>query len=54
MTIKDYAMLAAKSLLDKKAEDVVVIDIQAEGILCNRGEDKGVAGVLDQLLEENI
>ena len=37
-----------------KTPEVVVIDIQAEGILCNSGQDKGVAGVLDQLLEENI
>ena len=28
MTNRDYALLAAKTLSDKKAQDIVIIDIQ--------------------------
>ena len=30
MTNKEYAILAAKTLADKKGQDIVVIDIQGE------------------------
>ena len=37
-----------------EAPETTLVDFQAEGILCASGEDRGVSGVLDQLLEEDI
>ena len=38
MTNREYALLAAKTLSDKKAEDITVIDIQGKAtfaVFCN-------------------
>ena len=55
MTIKDYAMLAAKSLLDKKAEDVLVIDIQGKApfadyfVICSGNSERQVVSLADEV-----
>ncbi len=55
MTIKDYAMLAAKSLLDKKADDVLVIDIQGKApfadyfVICSGNSERQVASLADEV-----
>ena len=55
MTIKDYALLAGKVLSDKKAQDIVVIDIQGKAtfadyfVICSGGSERQVTSLADEV-----
>lgn len=55
MTIKEYAMLAAKTLADKKAEDIIVVDIQGKAtfadyfVICSGNSERQIATLTDEI-----
>ena len=55
MTNKEYALLAGKFLSEKKAEDVVIIDIQGKAtfadyfVLCSGTSERHINTLADQL-----
>ncbi len=55
MTIKDYALLAAKALSDKKAEDILVIDIQGKApfadyfVIASGNSDRQIVSLTDEV-----
>ncbi len=55
MTNKDYALLAGKFLSDKKAKDIVIIDIQGKAtfadyfVLCSGTSERQINTLADQL-----
>ena len=54
MTNKDYALLAGKFLSDKKAKDIVIIDIQGKAtfadyfVLCSGTSERQINTLADQ------
>ena len=58
MTNRDYALLAAKTLSDKKAQDVLIIDIQEKAafadyfVICSAGSTTQVRAIADNIDEE--
>ena len=55
MTIKEYALLAGKTLSDKKAQDIVVIDIQGKAsfadyfVIASGGSERQVNALVDDV-----
>ena len=55
MTNKEYAMLAGKVLSDKKAQDIVVIDIQEKAsfadyfVICSGTSERQVQSLVDDV-----
>lgn len=55
MTNKEYAMLAGKTLSDKKAQDIVVIDIQEKAsfadyfVICSGTSERQVQSLADDV-----
>ena len=55
MTIKDYALLAGKTLSDKKAQDIVIIDIQEKAsfadyfVIASGGSERQVNALVDDV-----
>ena len=55
MTNKEYAMLAGKVLSDKKAQDIVVIDIQEKAsfadyfVICSGTSERQVQSLVDEV-----
>ena len=64
MTNKEYALLAGKVLSDKKAQDIVIVDIQEKAtfadyfVICSGGSERQVRSLAselsDKLAEEGI
>ncbi len=57
MTNKEYALLAAKVLSDKKARDIVIIDIQEKAtfadyfVICSGSSERQVLSLADDVEE---
>lgn len=57
MTNSDYALLAAKTLSDKKAQDIVIIDIQEKAtfadyfVICSGTSERQVNSLVDDVEE---
>ena len=55
MTNREYALLAAKTLSDKKAQDVVIIDIQEKAafadyfVICSGSSERQVNSLTDEV-----
>ena len=55
MTNREYALLAAKTLSDKKAEDITVIDIQGKAtfadyfVICSGSSERQVNSLTDEV-----
>lgn len=55
MTNREYALLAAKTLSDKKAEDIAVIDIQGKAtfadyfVICSGSSERQVNSLTDEV-----
>ena len=55
MTNREYALLAAKTLSDKKAEDITVIDIQGTAtfadyfVICSGSSERQVNSLTDEV-----
>ncbi len=55
MTNKEYALLAGKVLSDKKAQDIVIIDIQEKAtfadyfVVCSGGSERQVQSLTDDV-----
>ena len=55
MTIKEYALLAGKTLSDKKAQDIVIIDIQGKAtfadyfVIASGGSERQVNALVDDV-----
>ena len=55
MTIKDYALLAGKTLSDKKAQDIVIIDIQEKAsfadyfVIASGGSERQINALVDDV-----
>lgn len=55
MTNREYALLAAKTLSDKKAEDITVIDIQGKAtfadyfVICSGSSERQVNSLTDEI-----
>jgi len=55
MTIKDYALLAGKTLSDKKAQDIVIIDIQGKAafadyfVIASGGSERQINALVDDV-----
>ncbi len=55
MTNKEYAMLAAKTLADKKGQDIVVIDIQGKAafadyfVICSGTSERQINSLTDDV-----
>jgi ribosome-associated protein len=55
MTNKEYALLAAKVLSDKKAEDLVIIDILGKAtfadyfVICSGNSERQIAALTDEV-----
>ena len=55
MTNSEYALLAAKTLSDKKAEDITVIDIQGKAtfadyfVICSGSSERQVNSLTDEV-----
>lgn len=55
MTNKDYALLAGKTLSDKKAEDIVIIDIQGKAtfadyfVICSGTSERQLNTLTDEI-----
>lgn len=57
MTNRDYALLAAKTLSNKKAQDIVIIDIQEKAIfadyfvICSGTSERQINSLVDDVEE---
>ena len=57
MTNSDYALLAAKTLSDKKAQDIVIIDIQEKEtfadyfVICSGTSERQINSLVDDVEE---
>lgn len=57
MTNSDYALLAAKTLSDKKAQDIVIIDIQEKAtfadyfVICSGTSERQINSLVDDVEE---
>lgn len=57
MTNKEYALLAGKVLSEKKAQDVVIIDIQGKAtfadyfVICSGTSDRQISSLIDDVEE---
>lgn len=55
MTNKEYALLAGKVLSDKKAQDIVIIDIQGKAtfadyfVICSGTSERQILSLLDDI-----
>ena len=55
MTNREYALLAAKTLSDKKAQDVVIIDIQEKAafadyfVICSGTSERQINSLIDDV-----
>ena len=55
MTNKEYALLAGKVLSDKKAEDIVIIDIQEKAafadyfVICSGNSERQITTLADEM-----
>ena len=55
MTNKEYALLAGKVLSDKKAQDIVIVDIQGKAtfadyfVICSGGSERQVQSLTDDV-----
>ena len=55
MTNRDYALLAAKTLSDKKAQDIVIIDIQEKAafadyfVICSGTSERQINSLIDDV-----
>ena len=55
MTNREYALLAAKTLSDKKAEDITVIDIQGKAtfadyfVICSGTSERQINSLIDDV-----
>ena len=55
MTNRDYALLAAKTLSDKKAQDVLIIDIQEKAafadyfVICSGTSERQINSLVDDV-----
>ena len=57
MTNRDYALLAAKTLSDKKAQDIIIIDIQEKAafadyfVICSGTSERQINSLIDDVEE---
>lgn len=57
MTNREYALLASKVLSDKKAEDIVIIDIQGKAsfadffVICSGNSERQITTLADEVEE---
>ena len=55
MTNRDYALLAAKTLSDKKAQDIIIIDIQEKAafadyfVICSGTSERQINSLIDDV-----
>ena len=55
MTNRDYALLAAKTLSDKKAQDIIIIDIQEKAafadyfVICSGTYERQINSLIDDV-----
>ena len=55
MTNRDYALLAAKTLSDKKAQDIIIIDIQEKAafadyfVICSGTSERQINALIDDV-----
>lgn len=55
MTNRDYALLAAKTLSDKKGQDIVIIDIQEKAsfadyfVICSGTSERQISSLIDDV-----
>ena len=55
MTIKEYALLAGKTQKEKKAQDIVIVDIQGKAtfadyfVICSGGSERQVQSLADDV-----